>query len=251
MADTAIQRLATSRSRELRRSVGSQLLDLREERELGRREVCTEAGLHRSWLAKGETGDGNLTLDALARIATVLGATASVRLYPATGPRLKDHLQAQLIEALLGILDQRWRARLEVPVYEPARGVVDIVLVDSREGELVSGEAHSEIRRAERQLRWAAEKSDSLPSADGWPWMERRPSTSRLLVLRNTEATRSVVSSVPRVFAAAYPGRTANAVAALRSGSGAFPEAAIVWIDLRGTATRVLDGPPRGIDVGR
>src|SRR4051794_4494581 len=103
MAETAIQRLGTARARTLRQSVGTQLLDLREERSLSQHEVCAEVGLDRSWLAKAEAGDGNLTLDALARIATALGAKASVRLYPETGPRLQDHLQVQLIEALLAI----------------------------------------------------------------------------------------------------------------------------------------------------
>src|SRR3954447_22776098 len=193
MADTAIQRLATSRARKLRQSVGEQLLDLREERSLSQHDVCAEVGLDRSWLSKAETGDANLTLDALAHIATVLGAKASVRLYPETGPRLHDHLQVQLIEALLGILHRRWRPQLEVPVYQPVRGVIDLVLADSSNAQLVSGEAHSDLRRAERQLRWAAEKTDSLPSAKEWPWMAATPSTSRLLLLRSTEVTRAVV----------------------------------------------------------
>jgi len=251
MADTAMQRLATSRSRDLRRSVGSQLLDLREARDLTQRAVCAEAELDRSWIARCEAGDGNLTLDALARIATVLGATASVRLNPATGPMLRDHLQLKLIEALLSILDRRWRARLEVPVYEPARGVIDLVLADTLGAQVVSGEAHSEIRRAERQLRWAAEKTDALPSANGWPWMPAKPTVSRLLLLRSTEATRSLVRSSLHMFTTAYLGRTAEAMEALGCAEGTFPEAAIVWVDVRGKATRVLDGPPRGIDVGR
>jgi transcriptional regulator with XRE-family HTH domain len=251
MADTAIRRLATSRSRELRRSVGGQLLELREERELAQRVVGNEAGVDRAWLAKAESGEGNLTLDALARIATVLGAKASVRLYPATGPRLKDHIQVRLVETLLATLDRRWHPRLEVPVYEPSRGVIDLLLIDTREGQLVSGEAHSEIRRAERQLRWAAEKTDSLPSAEGWPWLPGRPRIGRLLLLRSTEATRAVVNASPHVFGAAYPGRTEDAVRALQGPTGTFPDAAIVWVDLRGTASRLLDRPPRGIDVGR
>jgi transcriptional regulator with XRE-family HTH domain len=251
MADTAIQRLATSRARDLRQSVGTQLLDLREERGLSQRDVCAEIGLDRSWLAKAEVGEGNLTIDALARIATVLGMKASLRLYPATGPRLHDHLQVQLIETLLTALHPRWQPLLEVPVYEPARGVIDLVLADPNSQQLVSGEAQSEIRRAERQLRWAAEKTDALPSARGWPWMPSTPRTSRLLLLRSTDATRAVVNSAPRMFQAAYPGRSAEAIHALRTPDGDVPEAAIVWVDLRGKASRILDGPPRGIDVGR
>ncbi|HEY6569480.1 MAG TPA: helix-turn-helix transcriptional regulator [Candidatus Limnocylindrales bacterium] len=251
MADTAIERLAASRGRALRRMVAGQLEELREERGLSQREVAGAAGVDRSWLARAEAGDANLTLHALAAIATVLGTEASVRLYPSSGPRLRDHIQVRLIETLLDQLHPRWRPRLEVPVYRPVRGVIDLVLTDRAASELVAAEAHSEIRRAERQLRWAFEKADALPSAVGWPWMDRHPLASRLLILRSTDATRAVVRAAPHVFGAAYPGRTAEAVAALTGAAGTVPDAAIVWIDVLGSASRLLAAPPRGIDVGR
>ncbi len=251
MADTALKRLATARGRALRRSAGEQIRDLREERGLSLREVAAASGVHASVIARAEVGDGNLTMASLAKLATALGAEPSLRLYPATGPRLRDHIQVRLIETLLGQLHPRWRARLEVPVYRPVRGVIDLVLVEPTAGELAAGEAHSEIRRAERQFRWAAEKADSLPSADGWPWMSVDPRATRLLVLRSTEATRGTLRAAPHLFAAAYPGSTAEAVAALRSAAGVLPAATIVWVDVRGSGSRILDGPPRGIDVGR
>ena len=251
MADTAIQRLATARARALRRSAGEQIRDLREERGLSLREVAAASGLHPSVIARAEVGGGNLTVVSLAKVATALGAEPSLRLYPATGPRLRDHLQVRLLETLLGQLHPRWRPRLEVPVYRPVRGVIDLVVVDPIAGELAAGEAHSEIRRAERQFRWAAEKADALPSAGGWPWMSMQPQVARLLILRSTDATRSTVRAAQHVFAAAYPGSTAEAVEALRSATGILPAATIVWIDLRGHDSRLLAGPPRGIDVGR
>ena len=81
--------------------------------------------------------------------------------------------------------------------------------------------------------------------------MDGAPRVGRLLLLRVTRTTHEVVASAPAMFAAAYPGRTADAVAALTGADLAFPDPAIVWIDLRGTASRILDGPPRGIAVGR
>lgn len=251
MADTNLERLAKSRGRDLRRNVGAQLLDLREERELSLRDVAGPAGMDRSVISRAEAGEANLTLDALAALATVLGTEASVRLYPATGPRLQDHIQARLIETLLTALHSRWQVQLEVPVYRPARGVIDVVLVEPDAREIVGGEAHSEIRRAERQLRWAAEKTDALPSASGWPWMAGEPRVGRLLVLRSTDATRRLVGSAPALFRAAYPGITADAVACLTGATGDWPGAAIVWVDVRGRASRLLDGPPRGVPVGR
>jgi transcriptional regulator with XRE-family HTH domain len=251
MPDTAIHRLATSRARSLRRSVGEQIRDPREERGLSLRELSAGAGVHPSVISRAETGEANLTLESLAMLATGLGAEASLRLYPATGPRLRDHLQVRMIETLLERLDPGWRARLEVPVYRPVRGVIDLVLSNPAAAVIAAGEAHSEIRRAERQLRWAAEKAEALPSAGGWPWMTDRPRVCRLLLLRSTAGTRGLVRDAPHVFAAAYPGASAAAVESLVTGGGGFPDAAIVWIDVRGSASRLLDGPPRGIAVGR
>jgi transcriptional regulator with XRE-family HTH domain len=251
MAETTLQRLARSRSLNLRRSVGDQLRDQREERELSLRELGAASGVDPSVISRAEAGTANLTLASLAAISSALGTEASVRLYPTTGPRLRDHVQVRILEALLVSLDPRWRPRLEVPVHRPARGVIDLVLADPVAAEVVGAEAHSEIRRAERQLRWAAEKVDSLPSATGWPWMPRLPTIGRLLILRSTAATRATVADAPAMFRAAYPGRTADAVAALCGPSGRFPEAAIVWVDVRGSASRLLDGPPRGVAVGR
>jgi transcriptional regulator with XRE-family HTH domain len=186
-----------SRARALRRSAGEQVRDLREERGLSLRELGAAIGVHPSVIARAETGEGNVTLATLARVATALGAEASLRLYPATGPRLLDHLQVRLIETLLERLHARWRARLEVTVYRPVRGVIDLVLASAYDLQLAGGEAHSEIRRAERQLRWAAEKTDALPSADGWPWMSGSPRTSRILLLRSTGSTRAIVRAAP------------------------------------------------------
>ena len=251
LADTILERLSRERARTLRRSVGDQLRDLREEREVSLRELAAAAGVDPSVIARAEVGAANLTLDRVAALATALGSEPSLRLYQATGPRLRDHIQVRLIETVLGRLHSRWRARLEVPVYRPVRGVIDLVLTDPVAAEIVAGEAHSEIRRAERQLRWAAEKADALPSATGWPWMTSKPRVGRLLILRSTRATRDVVRAAPAMLSAAYPGRSSEAVAALVGGDGHLPDGAIIWVDLRGTASRLLEGPPREITVGR
>lgn len=251
MADTTLERLARARGRDLRRSVGDQLADLRAERELSLRAVGRGVGIDPSVLARAEAGDANLTLDSLAALASALGTEASLRLYPATGPRLRDHLQVRLIETLLADAHPRWRPRLEVAVYRPVRGVSDLVLTEPRTAEVVCGEAHSEIRRAERQLRWAGEKADALPSASGWPWMDGEPVVGRLLLLRSSPTTRALVADTPALFRAAYPGRTADAIAAITGPAGTFPGAVIAWVDVRGKASRLLDGPPRGVEVGR
>jgi len=251
MADTILRRLARARALDLRRGVGAQLLEAREERELSLRAVAAASNVDRAVLSGAERGSTDLSLDALASVAAALGREASVRLYPATGPRPRDHVQVRMIETLAAQLDPRWQLRLEVPVWRPARGVIDMLILDSAGRTLVSGEAHGELRRVELQLRRAAEKTDALPSAAGWPWTNPAPRVCRLLLLRNTSALRDLVRSAPGVFGAAYPGRTADAVDALTSGGGKVPDAAIAWVDVRGHESRLMAGPPRGVGVGR
>jgi transcriptional regulator with XRE-family HTH domain len=251
MADRAIQRLTASRSADLRRRLAKELIGARAASGLSQRDVAAEAGIDRRWVAKAEAGEANLTLDALAAVATVLGTQASIRLFEATGPRLRDHVQVRLLSTVLARLHRRWARRLEVPVYRPSRGVIDLVLVDASERQLICTEAHSVIDSAERQLRWAALKTDALSSADGYPWGASDATVRRLLVLRSTAAMRDTVNGAVAVFAAAYPGSTRQAVDALTGSAGAIEADTLVWVDVRGDESRLLDGPPRGVAVGR
>ena len=149
-------------------------------------------------------------------------------------------------EAVLRELHPRWRATPEVPVYRPVHGVIDLVLEERDGSTTVATELHSQVRRVEQQIRWQAQKADAIASQ---PDQQGR-SVSRLLVLRNTKATRDVVGAAAATFAAAYPAPAAGAVASLREGAP-WPGAAIVWMRVDGSETRLLDAPPRGIAVGR
>jgi hypothetical protein len=178
-----------------------------------------------------------------------MGCRVSTRLYDTDGPRVRDHVQVRLIEALLNVLHPRWVARLEVAVYRPVRGVIDVVLQDRETNDLVAGEAHSRLMTVEHQLRWAGQKADSLQSARGWPWADTmdQPTTGRLLLLRSSAAMRELVRTVPEVFRAAYPVESARAYAALTTADMRWPGDAIVWATLDGTDTRLIDGEPRAL----
>ena len=251
MTDRGIQRLIESRSVDLRSRLAKELLTARTSRGLSQRDLAAEAGVDRRWIAKAEAAKANLTLDALSAIATVLGTEASIRLFEATGPRLRDHIQVRLLAAFLAPLHPRWTRRLEVPVYRPSRGVIDLLLVERAASQLVSTEAHSVIERAERQLRWAALKTDALPSADGYPWGTQDPTVRRLLVLRSTAEMHETVNAASAVFNTAYPGVTRRATETLARPDGILAADTIVWVEVRGDASRLLDGPPRGVEVGR
>ncbi len=251
MADTLLDRLVKARSRDLRRTTGDMLRETRGARELSVRAVALAAHVDRGVLARAELGEAALTTDALAAVAAALGMEASIRFYQTVGPRVRDHVQTRMLGALLGRLDARWQPRVEVPVWGPARGVIDLVLVNAEQRTVVLCESHGELRSVEQQLRWAAEKADSVESAAGWPWSLDRPRRCRLLLLRNCVAMRDLVQAVPAVFAAAYPGRSDEAFGALVRGEGTVPDATVLWVDVDGTATRVLSRPPRGVSVGR
>jgi transcriptional regulator with XRE-family HTH domain len=249
MGSTMLERTIAERQRLLRRAVGEELHRARLDEGLSLRHVGAAAGFHASHLPRIEAGERQPSLDALVALAAAMGHEVSIRLYPGSGPRVRDHIQVRMIEALLAVLHPRWKARLEVAVYRPVRGVIDVVLQDRETGEVVAGEGHSMLHSVERQVRWAGQKADALSSARGWPWSDRpaNPAVGRMLLLRSTATTRSLVQAVPVTFETAYPASTADAVEALTTSGRPWPGHAIVWVQVDGAATRLLAGPPRGI----
>ncbi|HEY5628019.1 MAG TPA: helix-turn-helix transcriptional regulator [Candidatus Limnocylindrales bacterium] len=196
-------------------------------------------------LSRIEAGTDTPTVATLVAIATALGMEPSIKLFPATGPRVHDRVSAPITDALLGVAHPRWSRRLEVAVTRPDRGVIDVVLTDADAGDVVATEIQGQLRRVEQQLRWAGQKADSLPSASGWPWGVRRPTIARLLVLRSTAETRALVRSLPELFRAAYPVSEEDAWRALTSAGGRWPGNAMLWAEATGRSARILDGPPR------
>jgi len=219
------------RAATVRRSIGNQIVTLREDANASQRRLSSEAGIDQGHLSRIERGLVEPSLEVLESIASALGATVSVRLQPTTGPRIRDHLQARMVEALLQEAHPSWHRLVEVTVHRPARGTIDLVL--SRVGSpVVATECHSELRRLEQQLRWAMDKAESLPSAAAWTFLaaETDPGpASRLLVLRSTRAMRDLANSFEQTLRAAYPAGTTEAVRALREPNVSWPGAAIIW----------------------
>ena len=247
MGDTALLQTARHRYLHLVRSVAAELRQARLDRGLSQRAIADAAGIDQSLLSRIEDGSREPSLRTLAVLATVLGTEPSLRLYPTDGPRVHDRTQAPMIEAMLRIADRRWGAALEVAVSRPSRGVIDAVLRDPATCDVIAIEAQGELRRGEAQLRWAGMKSDSLPSARGWPWdLAGPPSVHRLLLLRSTRATREIVRALPELFRAAYPAGEEGAYEALTTSSVPWPGNAILWADVDGARTRILRAAPRG-----
>jgi transcriptional regulator with XRE-family HTH domain len=243
---TSSHRELSRARRELFRSLGREIRRIREDAGRSQAAIAGAGSINQAYLSRIEAGNAEPSVEVLMAISAALGCDLSVRLFPNTGPRIRDRFQVAMDEALLGIAHPGWKARPEVPVYRPVRGVIDLVFADPVARVSVATELQSQLRRVEQQIRWSAQKTDALarlPEYEG----ER---IGRLLVVRNTAAMREVVRAAARTLAAAYPGRAADAVASL-AGTAPWPVAAIVWTNVeRGRAT-ILDGPPRGIAVGR
>jgi transcriptional regulator with XRE-family HTH domain len=231
------------------RSVGEQLRHLREDAGLPKAEVARVAGIDATYLGYIEAGQRDPTIAALSRVSAALGADLGLKVFPNAGPRLRDRFQSRMIEALLELLPPDWERFPEVPVYRPVRGVIDLVIARRASGRIVSIEAQSDLRRLEQQLRWAAEKSDALPSAAVWPALtanDRTPAVSRILLLRSTERTRSLARDFASTLAAAYAADPVALLDGLLDPGRPWPGNGILWARVDGREASIIRGLPRG-----
>jgi transcriptional regulator with XRE-family HTH domain len=253
MGATKLQRQVRIRDLETRRAIGTAVRSLREDAALTRVALANAAGIDPSFEGRIETGARAPGITTLAALATVLGADLSIRLYPTTGPMIRDHLQAAMVEALLRTLHSRWHPIPEVPVTYPARGVIDLVLAERASALLIAAEVHSEVRRLEQQLRWHREKELSLASSTAWRVAEQRgePTTSRLLVLRSTRTLRDLANTYEATLRAAYPARAREIAETLQRPGTPWPGPGILWARVEAGRAEILPGPPRGVLLGR
>jgi len=242
--------IAGRRAARIRGQLGAQIRDLRTDAGASLRALAEQAGVEFGYLAQVERGVREPSISALSAIAMALGADLSIRMYPNTGPRIRDHIQAAIVEELLRVAHPRWRRFTEVPVYRPARGRIDAVLHDPSAAIVVTTEVHSLVRRLEQQLGWARLKAESLPSADFWRHVDREPAVSQLLVLRSTRANRDVAHRFAETLRAAYPAQAAAVFGAI-VGDTPWPGPGVLWASAEHDTVRLLDRPPRGVSLGR
>lgn len=229
------RRVATN----IHRSLGQDVRRLREDAGVSRRQLAAEAGIDVAFLRRIEDGLERPTVATYAKLSTALGADLAARLYPHTGPAIRDRHQARMLEALLPALHARWRLYPEVAVRQPSRGWIDALLHADREGELVATEIESDLRRLEQLLRWFPEKVASLPSWEGWQHLGQTRPASQLLIVRSTKSTRAIGRQFANQLAAAYPAHPADAIAAL-TGTARWPGSALVWAEIEADRVRFI-----------
>ncbi|HET7027842.1 MAG TPA: helix-turn-helix transcriptional regulator [Candidatus Limnocylindrales bacterium] len=230
---------ATRNARAIRQRLREDLERLCQGAGISQRALALASGVPQSYLSEIFSGSARPTVETYGRLSSALGADLSARIYPNTGPAIRDRRSVPILEVLLADLHPRWRAFPEVRVVRPGRGWIDVALYEEREAVIVAGEIESTMNRIEQLVRWSGEKADSLPSWEGWSRLPAAPSVSRFLVLRWTRSTRRAAREADRQLRLAYPAHPADALAALR-GSTAWPGAAIIWARAEGTKVRLV-----------
>ena len=228
MASVALDRAVQRRCRHVLSAFGEDVRRLREDAGVSRAELARSVGVDDSYLGRIEAGRAAPSIETCARISLGLGADLSWRLYPNTGPALRDRHQANILEALLAITHPRWQRFIEVAVRRPSRGWIDAGFYAPAASVFVATEIQSDLRRLEQLIRWSEAKAASVPSWDGWDHLGSTPEISRLLVVRDTRATRQVVHEFRRLLRGAYPADASDALASL-SGAAPWPGPALLW----------------------
>lgn len=208
------------------------------------RQLALAAGVDPSHLARIEADVTLPSPQTMARLSLALGSDLAARLYPNTGPLVRDRHQAAIAEAMVAIVHASWSRFAELGVRRPSRGWIDLAFHHEEQRTFVASEIQSELRRLEQLLRWSDEKAASLPSWDGWPRLGAPPAISKLLVVRATRATRGVAEEYRRVLRTAYPADPDDALASLTRGD-AWPGPALLWATRRrGAATYQIVARP-------
>ena len=129
-----IRRETDRRLRRLQLNLGDDLTRIRLDANVSIKALGRAAAIDDAYIGRIEAGTARPSLEGLAALGVALGADLSVRYFPGSGQRIHDRFQAPMLEALLRILDPRWRAELEVPIAQPARGVIDTALRSTLRG---------------------------------------------------------------------------------------------------------------------
>ena len=224
---THVERQARLRAQEVRRALGRDIRQLREDAGVSQSALARHAEISQPELSRIEAGLVSPSLETLERIAVALGADLRLLIVPGAGVPIRDRYQAPIIEALLRLLHQRWKRFLEVPIHRPVRGVVDLVLHDPGQPITIASEAQSLIRRVEQQLRWHNLKADGLRAGSELPLGDAP--VSRLLILRDTPANDRLVQAFRDTFANHYPAKPDTALKALTTADEPWPGPAMLW----------------------
>ena len=110
VATTSFDRAVERQVRQALLNLGADVLRLRSDAGISRAALARASGIDVSFLREIETGAASPLVQTCMRLALALGADFPLRLYPATGPTVRDRHQAAIAEVTLKEAGPRWRA---------------------------------------------------------------------------------------------------------------------------------------------
>jgi transcriptional regulator with XRE-family HTH domain len=206
--------------------IGRALRAIRIRSGLSQADVALRAGVSRAFVSKVERGLAQGSdLRRIESICRVLGADLDVRIrWRGEGlDRLLDEAHARLVEKVVRRLSSRsWECAVEVSFSEfGERGSIDVLAWHRESRALLVIEVKSVVPDVQATIFGLDRKARLGPKvgmARGW----EAASTSRLLVVRETSASRRRVAIVGSVFEVAFPARGSEVRRWLRRPNGAL-----------------------------
>ena len=166
---TTFERAVASAVAQRHGTLAADLLRLRDDAGVARAQLARESGVDPRYLARIERGTQAPSMETYQRLASALGADLHARIYPNTGPAIRDRHQAPMLEVLLAPLHPRWTPFTELAVRRPSRGWIDLGLHDAAARVFLATELQSELRRIEQLVRWSAERPPRCPAGTAGP----------------------------------------------------------------------------------
>jgi transcriptional regulator with XRE-family HTH domain len=234
--------------------LGRSVRVLRRHRGWRQTDLAAAAGSSQAAISRLERGEGGgLSLAALRRLATALGARLDVRLDWQGGglDRLLDRAHADLVERVVRTLrPQGWelvpeasfsvygeRGSIDVLALHPASGVLLVVEVKS-----VLQDVQGTLMVLDRKVRLA----DRISRDRGW----RPRSVARLLVLGARGTNRHRVAEHREIFQVAFPERGTVVKRWLRRPAGRISGLLFISDNRQTAAGRPRARPVKGIRIG-
>lgn len=204
--------------------------------------VARAIGVDRATICRMEAGSPTVADRTRARASAVLGADFRLAVFPDAAPLIHDAAHARLVEALLHLRHQTWRARVEAPVPGAGRRSTDLRL--DRGDTAVLFEVETHVHALEAIIREGEDKRSAV-AADA----AAGGRVHAVLVLPPTRHHRALVAAHPGTITAAFPASSADIRRALASADVPWPGDGILWLGTgsrpTGTADELHRGSPR------
>jgi hypothetical protein len=171
-----------------------------------------------------EKGDPSVSLRTRFRVAALLGGDLRLTAYEGSGALIRDSVQANIMEQLLGMRNPGWRPTLEADVPGAGRRSVDLRLDSSTAIVLIEVETRlASLEEIVRELH--AKRAAFMDAAPGG---SRLP--VHLVLALPVTRLHALVADHPQIIRSAFPTPSAAIRRALVSPPAPWPGDGILWM---------------------